>query len=165
MLIVVGQDRFIIEHIHGVYKCINQALLKITVCWVTMPELLKPCRHLFAGKLRLLQFSSLDILTRISSFCASRSSSRCLVDGVKIPCSMAFRRFEIADSVSASCERSAGVVVSSCSYITRIASISLLIFSSSMTRCIVRQTTTRSIQSLRTAFLLQPFRRFAPPHL
>ena len=61
MLIVVGQDQFIIEHIHGVYKCINQAFLKITVCWIAMTELLKPCRHLFAGKLRLLQFSSLNI--------------------------------------------------------------------------------------------------------
>ena len=38
-------------------------------------------------------------------------------------------------------------------------SASLLIFSSSMTRCIVRRTTTRSIQSLRTAFLSQSFRR------
>ena len=61
MLIVVGQDQFIIEHIHGVYKCINQAFLKITVCWIAMTELLKPCRHLFAGQLWLLQFSSLDI--------------------------------------------------------------------------------------------------------
>lgn len=61
MLIVVGQDQFIIEHIHGVYKCINQAFLKLTVCWIAMTELLKPCRHLFAGKLWLLQFSSLDI--------------------------------------------------------------------------------------------------------
>ena len=54
MLIVVGQDQFIIEHIHGVYKCINQAFLKITVCWIAMTELLKPCRHLFAGQLWLL---------------------------------------------------------------------------------------------------------------
>lgn len=61
MLIVVGQDQFIIEHIHGVYKCINQAFLKITVYWIAMTELLKPCRHLFAGQLWLLQFSSLDI--------------------------------------------------------------------------------------------------------
>lgn len=61
MLIAVGQDQFIIEHIHNVYKCINQAFLKITVCWIAMTELLKPCRHLFAGKFRLLQFSSLDI--------------------------------------------------------------------------------------------------------
>ena len=61
MLIVVGQDQFIIEHIHGVYKCINQAFLKITVCWIAMTELFKPCRHLFAGQLWLLQFSSLDI--------------------------------------------------------------------------------------------------------
>ena len=38
-------------------------------------------------------------------------------------------------------------------------SASLLIFSSSMTRCMVRRTTTRSIQSLRTAFLSQSFRR------
>ena len=53
MLIVVGQDQFIIEHIHGVYKCINQAFLKITVCWIAMTELLKPCRHLFAGQLWL----------------------------------------------------------------------------------------------------------------
>ena len=51
MLIVIGQDQFIIEHIHRIYKGINQAFLKITVCWVTMPELLKPCRHLFAGQL------------------------------------------------------------------------------------------------------------------
>ena len=34
-----------------------------------------------------------------------------------------------------------------------------MIFSSSMTRCMVRRTTTRSIQSLRTAFLSQSFRR------
>lgn len=61
MLIVVGQDQFIIEHIHGVYKCINQAFLKLTVCWIAITELLKPCRHLFAGQLWLLQFSSLDI--------------------------------------------------------------------------------------------------------
>ena len=61
VLIVIGQYQLIIEHIHGVYKCINQAFLKITVCWVTMPELLKPCRHLFAGQLWLLQFSGLDI--------------------------------------------------------------------------------------------------------
>ena len=59
-------------------------------------------------------------------------------------------------SVSASCERSAGVIVSSCSRITRIASMSLLIFSSSMTRCMVKRTTTRSIQSLRTAFYRSP---------
>ena len=59
MLIVVGQDQFIIEHIHGVYKCINQAFLKLTVCWITMAELLKPCRHLFAGQLWLLQFIKL----------------------------------------------------------------------------------------------------------
>lgn len=61
MLIVVGQDQFIIEHIHSVYKCINQAFLKITVCWIAMTELLKPCRHLFAGQLWLLQFGGLDI--------------------------------------------------------------------------------------------------------
>lgn len=61
MLIVVGQDQFIIEHIHGVYKCINQAFLKIPVFRVPVTELGKPCRHLFAGKFRLLQFSSLDI--------------------------------------------------------------------------------------------------------
>ena len=61
MLIVVGQDKLIIEHIHGVYKCINQTLLKITVCGIAMTELLKPCRHLFAGQLWLLQFSGLDI--------------------------------------------------------------------------------------------------------
>ena len=61
MLIVVGQDQFIIEHIHGVYKCINQAFLKITVCWIAMTELLKPCRHLLAGQLWLLPFRSLDI--------------------------------------------------------------------------------------------------------
>ena len=61
MLIVVGQDQLIIEHIHGVYKCINQTLLKITVCGIAMTELLKPCRHLFAGQLWLLHFSSLDI--------------------------------------------------------------------------------------------------------
>lgn len=61
MLIVVGQDQFIIEHIHSVYECINQAFLKITVCWITMTELLKPCRHLFAGQLWLLQFGGLDI--------------------------------------------------------------------------------------------------------
>ena len=61
MLIVVGQDQFIIEHIHSVYKCINQAFLKITVCWIAMTELLKPCRHLFAGQLLLLQFGGLDI--------------------------------------------------------------------------------------------------------
>lgn len=61
MLIVVGQDQFIIEHIHGVYKCTNQAFLKLTVCWITMAKLLKPCRHLFAGQLWLLQFRSLDI--------------------------------------------------------------------------------------------------------
>ena len=35
--------------------------------------------------------------------------------------------------------------------------MSLLIFSSSMTRCMVKRTTTRSIQSLRTAFLSQSF--------
>ena len=51
MLIVVGQDQLIIEQIHGVYKCINQAFLKLTVCWIAMTELLKPCRHLFAGQL------------------------------------------------------------------------------------------------------------------
>ena len=51
MLIVIGQDQFIIEHIHGVYKCINQSFLKLTVCWIAMTELLKPCRHLFAGQL------------------------------------------------------------------------------------------------------------------
>ena len=56
-----------------------------------------------------------------------------------------------------------GVPLGSC--ITRIASMSPLIFSSSMTRCMVRRTTTRSIQSLRTAFLSQSFRRFAPLHL
>ena len=61
MLIVVGQDQFIIEHIHSVYKRINQTFLKITICWITMTELLKPCRHLFAGQLWLLQFSVLDI--------------------------------------------------------------------------------------------------------
>lgn len=61
MLIVVGQDQFIIEHIHCVHKRVNQAFLKITVCWIAMTELLKPCRHLFAGQLWLLQFSSLDI--------------------------------------------------------------------------------------------------------
>ena len=61
MLIAVGQDQFIIEYIHSVYKCINQAFLKITVCWIAMTELLKPCRHLFAGQLWLLQFGSLDI--------------------------------------------------------------------------------------------------------
>ena len=61
MLIAVGQDQFIIEHIHSVYKCINQAFLKITVCWIAMTELLKPCRHLFAGQLWLLQFRGLDI--------------------------------------------------------------------------------------------------------
>ena len=61
VLIVVGQDQFIIEHIHSVHKCINQSFLKITVCWIAMTELLKPCRHLFAGQLWLLQFSSLDI--------------------------------------------------------------------------------------------------------
>ena len=53
MLIVVGQDQLIIEQIHGVYKCINQAFLKLTVCWIAMTELLKPCRHLFAGQLWL----------------------------------------------------------------------------------------------------------------
>ena len=61
MLIVVGQDQFIIEHIHGVYKCINQAFLKIPVFRIPVTELFKPRRHLFAGKLRLLQFSSLNI--------------------------------------------------------------------------------------------------------
>ena len=61
VLIVVGQDQFIIEHIHGVYKCINQAFLKITVCGIAMTELLKPCHHLFTGQLWLLQFSGLDI--------------------------------------------------------------------------------------------------------
>ena len=61
MLIVVGQDQFIIEHIHGVHKRVNQAFLKITICWITMTELLKPCRHLFAGQFWLLQFSGLDI--------------------------------------------------------------------------------------------------------
>ena len=35
--------------------------------------------------------------------------------------------------------------------------MSLLIFSSSMTHCMVKRTTTRSIQSLRTAFLSQSF--------
>ena len=61
MLIVIGQDQFIIEHIHCVHKRVNQAFLKLTVCWIAMTELLKPCRHLFAGQLCLLQFSSLDI--------------------------------------------------------------------------------------------------------
>ena len=61
MLIVAGQDKLIIEHIHGVYKYINQTLLKITVCGIAMTELLKPCRHLFAGQLWLLQFGGLDI--------------------------------------------------------------------------------------------------------
>ncbi len=61
MLIVVGQDQFIIEHIHGVYKRINQTFLKTTICWITMTELLKPCRHLFTGQLWLLQFGGLDI--------------------------------------------------------------------------------------------------------
>ena len=61
MLIVVGQDQFIIEHIHGVHKCINQAFLKLTVCRITMTELLKPCCNLFTGQLWLLQFGGLDI--------------------------------------------------------------------------------------------------------
>ena len=61
MLIVIGQDQFIIEHIHCVHKRVNQAFLKLTVCRITMTELLKPCCHLFTGQLWLLQFGGLDI--------------------------------------------------------------------------------------------------------
>ena len=61
MLIIVGQDKLIIEHIHGVYKCINQAFLKLMVCGITMTELIKPRCHLFTGQLWLLQFGGLDI--------------------------------------------------------------------------------------------------------
>ena len=52
---------FVIEHIYRIHECINQAFLKITVCWIAMTELLKSCRHLFAGQLWLLQFGGLDI--------------------------------------------------------------------------------------------------------
>ena len=61
MLIVIGQYKFVIEHIHRIHECINQAFLKIPVFRIAVTELFKPCRHLFAGKLRLLQLGSLDI--------------------------------------------------------------------------------------------------------
>ncbi len=61
MLIVISQYKFVIEHIHRIHKRINQALLKIPVFRIAVTELFKPRRHLFAGKLRLLQFSSLNI--------------------------------------------------------------------------------------------------------
>ena len=61
MLIVVGQDQFIIEHIHRIYKCVNQAFLKLTVCGIIMTELIKPRCHLFTGQLWLFPFGGLDI--------------------------------------------------------------------------------------------------------
>ena len=61
VLIVIGQYQLVIEHIYRIHECINQAFLKISVLRIPMTKLIKPRRHLFTGKLRLLQFGSLDI--------------------------------------------------------------------------------------------------------
>ena len=111
--------------------------------------------------------SSSRMLVFRASFRASSSSSRCLVVGVRIPCSMASRRFASRFSVSRSWSFRTGRRVFSCCWASIIKSISRSMISLLKITLMAVSTTNRSNGSLRMAFRSQcalPW-RLALPHL
>ncbi len=111
--------------------------------------------------------SSSRMLVFRASFRASSSSKRCLVVGVRMPCSMASRRFASRFSVSLSWSFRTGSRVFSCCWASMTKSISRSMISSLKITLMAVSTTNRSSGSLRMAFRSQcalPW-RLALPHL
>ena len=108
---------------------------------------------------------SVSMHCRIRSSSFSSSSNRDFVVRVMIPDSMAFIRLSIALCVSFSCDSNAGTAAFSSSKSANTASA--ILFSVSLSFNIETSffITRSSIQSLRTAFMSQPFLRFAEAHL